>query len=70
MRLYYTPKLRQFNAGVMTLGQNYLEIPPKSQDVMVEGRCPAECSRKLITGPLYIFWAVNHMHYLGICKLI
>ncbi|XP_063446633.1 DBH-like monooxygenase protein 1 [Mytilus trossulus] len=63
--LYYTPKLRENDAGIMSTGQTNLEIPPGQQSYTVVGKCHSECSRKLIQAPINIFWAKNHMHYLG-----
>ncbi|CAG2247962.1 DBH [Mytilus edulis] len=63
--LYYTPKLRANDAGIMMTGQVNLEIPPGQQSYTVVGKCHSECSRKLIQDPINIFWATNHMHYLG-----
>ncbi|XP_071155442.1 tyramine beta-hydroxylase-like isoform X1 [Mytilus edulis] len=63
--LYYTPKLRDNDAGIMMTGQEDLEIPPGQQSYTVVGKCHSECSRKLIQAPINIFWATNHMHYLG-----
>ena len=49
----------------MSTGQMNLEIPPGQQSYTVVGKCHSECSRKLIQDPINIFWATNHMHYLG-----
>ncbi|CAG2237960.1 Temptin [Mytilus edulis] len=63
--LYYTPKLRANDAGIMSTCQMNHEIPPGQQSYTVVGKCHSECSRKLIQAPINIFWAKNHMHYLG-----
>ncbi|XP_076468958.1 dopamine beta-hydroxylase-like [Babylonia areolata] len=66
MTLYYTPKLRQYNAAGMALGQTYLSIPPGQSSWVHQGTCTSRCSRKIIAGDLHVFSAQNHMHYLGI----
>ncbi|XP_070190209.1 peptidyl-glycine alpha-amidating monooxygenase A-like [Littorina saxatilis] len=64
--LYYTPKLRQYNAAVLQVGQNYLNIPPGIPSVVQRGTCTSRCSRLVMRGPIHIASAFNHMHYLGI----
>ncbi|CAG2210324.1 unnamed protein product [Mytilus edulis] len=49
----------------MQIGQSHIEIPPGQQSYTVVGKCHSECTRKLIQAPISIFWATNHMHYLG-----
>ena len=65
MTLYYTPKLRPNDAALLTTGQADIEIPPGVNSYTVVGTCPSECSRMIMKGPINIFWATNHMHYLG-----
>ncbi|XP_033727143.1 peptidyl-glycine alpha-amidating monooxygenase A-like [Pecten maximus] len=65
VNLYYTPNLRSYDLNVMTLGSQYFEIPPGEKEVKVEGWCSSDCSSRLLTGPMYITTAHNHMHYLG-----
>ena len=67
--LYYTPKLRRYNAAVFTIGQTYLEIPPRMPSVVHQGTCTSTCTRKLLKGPIHITAALNHMHYLGESQL-
>ncbi|KAL3870623.1 hypothetical protein ACJMK2_038671 [Sinanodonta woodiana] len=65
MTFYYTPKLRPNDAGVLTIGQTYLYIPPGETAVTAIGTCPAECTRKMMNNSIHIITAFNHMHYLG-----
>ncbi|KAL3870617.1 hypothetical protein ACJMK2_038665 [Sinanodonta woodiana] len=70
MTFYYTPKLRPNDAGVLTIGQRYLSIPPGETAVTAIGTCSGECTRGLMSGNISIFTAFNHMHYLGIQQRI
>lgn len=65
MTLYYTRNLRPYSAATFMVGQLQIEIPPLQPAVQVIGSCNPPCSRKVITQPLYVISAVNHMHYLG-----
>ncbi|XP_067660247.1 dopamine beta-hydroxylase-like [Haliotis asinina] len=65
MTLYYTPKLRKYDAGFLTTGQMYLEIPPGVKRSTFESTCTEECTNKLMKGNIYITSGLSHMHYLG-----
>ena len=65
MTLYYTPKLRPNDAGILVTGQRFIEIPPGVNSYTVEGKCTSECSKVIMKNNINVFWAVNHMHYLG-----
>ncbi|KAK7490020.1 hypothetical protein BaRGS_00018720 [Batillaria attramentaria] len=64
--LYYTAKLRPYNAAVMTIGQVSLDIPPGRDSVVYHGACTSGCTNHIMKGPIHITNALNHMHYLGI----
>ncbi|KAK3604320.1 hypothetical protein CHS0354_025447 [Potamilus streckersoni] len=66
LRLYYTPKLRPYDAGVLITGQLDLLIPPGEMKVTMTGMCPSACSREIMNDSIYITSAGNHMHYIGI----
>jgi len=68
MILYYTPKLRQYNAGVFSLAQLELNIPPRQPSVTEVGTCTEYCSHQTFSGDIHIMSAFNHMHYLGIAQ--
>ncbi|KAL3870712.1 hypothetical protein ACJMK2_038756 [Sinanodonta woodiana] len=70
MTLYYTSKLRKYDAGVLILGQTYIDIPPGKTAVTAIGTCPGDCTSKLMTGSIHIVNAHNYMHYLGIQQQI
>ncbi|XP_048241452.1 uncharacterized protein LOC124142783 [Haliotis rufescens] len=65
MTLYYTPKLRRYNAGKILTGQLYLEIPPGAERATFESTCTGECTNKLMNGDIHITSGLSHMHYLG-----
>lgn len=65
MTFYLTPNLRPNEAGVLMIGQSYLEIPPGQDAYSTEGVCKGSCTPYLMEGPVYITETFNHMHYLG-----
>ena len=71
MRMYYTPKLRPYDASVLTVGQTFLEIPPLSPSVTTSGTMTSGCSRRYMNGTIHVVAALNHMHYLGMysCRM-
>lgn len=47
VRLYITPEVREYDAGVIELGLEYTDkmaIPPKQPDFTLTGYCIAECT--------------------------
>jgi len=67
---YLTPNLRPNNAGVMMIGQNYLQIPPNKYRHEETGGCSGECTSSLMTANIYVERALNHMHKLGIFYMV
>ncbi|XP_071097402.1 DBH-like monooxygenase protein 1 [Haliotis cracherodii] len=65
MTFFYTPKLRPNNGSIMSLGQWHLAIPPGRPEVTFRGECTSDCTQRLMTEPIYVPTALNHMHYLG-----
>ncbi|KAL5011657.1 hypothetical protein ScPMuIL_010208 [Solemya velum] len=63
--LYYSAALRQFDAAMFAVGQEWIEIKPQSDNVTVTSVCPADCTSDMFKTNLYITRAINHMHYLG-----
>lgn len=52
IRLYYTDKLRRFNAGIMELGLVYtpvMAIPPRETAFVLTGYCTDKCTQ-LVSG--------------------
>jgi len=64
--IYYTPKLRKYNANSLSLGQMSLNIPPKQTAYVETGTCSRQCTEKIMKGPIHILETLHHMHYLGI----
>lgn len=63
--LFYTPFLRPYNIGMLTVGTNGLVIPPGEKGYDVEAKCHAECTRQQLLNPIHIINGYNHMHYAG-----
>ncbi|XP_046576553.1 DBH-like monooxygenase protein 1 [Haliotis rubra] len=67
--IYYTPNLRQYDAGVFWTGQMHLDIPPGQSRAVYESTCPSECTNKF-SDKIYITQGLNHMHYKGIAQMV
>ncbi|XP_045188429.2 dopamine beta-hydroxylase-like isoform X2 [Mercenaria mercenaria] len=65
MTIHYTGTRRPNDASMFILGQEYLEIPPRSNGVTFSSVCPSECTREMFQEKIYITRAANHMHYYG-----
>ena len=70
MILHLTTNKRTHNAGVLMVGQDYLELPPGEERVTVDGTCTSDMSTLRMTGPVKFTRGLNHMHYLGMCTEI
>ncbi|GLC36508.1 hypothetical protein PLESTM_000454600 [Pleodorina starrii] len=63
--LLYTPKLRQYDAAVLTVGQRAITIPPGAPDFRLQPNvCPSTCTSRL-RAPLRLLYSGLHMHTLG-----
>lgn len=50
LRLFYTPRLRSYDAGVIETGvwvSLYHMLPPGMQDYVTEGHCMQECLQEV-----------------------
>ncbi|KAH9489133.1 hypothetical protein Btru_057526 [Bulinus truncatus] len=69
LKIYLTTKLRKHDAGMLVIGQNFLQIDPvqgeDNSDLEFTSSCPQGCTESMFRHPIYITSAVNHMHYLG-----
>ncbi|XP_060764933.1 dopamine beta-hydroxylase [Neoarius graeffei] len=69
IRLWFTPSLRRFDAGIMELGLVYtpvMAIPPHQHTFQLTGYCTAECTRTgLPPGGIHIFASQLHTHLAG-----
>ncbi|KAK3720939.1 hypothetical protein RRG08_047505 [Elysia crispata] len=69
MKIHLTPDLRKYDAGMLVVGQRFMQIPnpdvqgPKQTEFSAV--CPSHCTQQMFKTPIYITSAVNHMHYLG-----
>ncbi|XP_048245072.1 uncharacterized protein LOC124129019 [Haliotis rufescens] len=68
MKIYFTPVLRAYDAGILTTGQESLLIPPGEPSVKTMARTPGACTNRSFTGTIYVTEAANHMHYLGVSQ--
>ncbi|KAK7604848.1 hypothetical protein V9T40_006034 [Parthenolecanium corni] len=70
MRLYVTPSLRKYNAGIIELGLEYTDkmaIPPKQESFTLSGYCIAECTAVSIPPQgITIFGSQLHTHLTGV----
>jgi len=70
IKMFYTNELREYNAGILEIGVNYLEIPPQQEAFQVgENKygCPEECFSNHIPvgGELTVFASMLHAHLAG-----
>eukprot|EP00064_Thunnus_orientalis_P008424 superscaffoldBa00000999_g8447 len=69
IRLYYTPSLRRYDAGIMELGLVYtpiMAIPPKQHTFYLSGYCSSKCTQTALPpGGIYIFASQLHTHLAG-----
>ncbi|XP_053500872.1 LOW QUALITY PROTEIN: dopamine beta-hydroxylase-like [Ictalurus furcatus] len=69
IRLWFTPSLRRFDAGIMELGLVYtpvMAIPPHQHTFHLTGYCTAECTRTALPpGGIHIFASQLHTHLAG-----
>ncbi|XP_067661007.1 DBH-like monooxygenase protein 1 [Haliotis asinina] len=65
MTLFFTNILRPYNGGMMTIGQNFLEIPPGQPKTIASATCSADCTSAALNTSIHVTAALNHMHYLG-----
>uniref|UniRef100_A0A3P8WJ24 Dopamine beta-hydroxylase n=1 Tax=Cynoglossus semilaevis TaxID=244447 RepID=A0A3P8WJ24_CYNSE len=69
IRLYYTPSLRRYDAGVMELGLVYtplMAIPPKQHNFYLRGYCTPKCTEAALPKEgILIFASQLHAHLAG-----
>ncbi|XP_072906327.1 dopamine beta-hydroxylase [Hemitrygon akajei] len=69
IRLFYTPTLRKFNAGIMELGLVYtpiMAIPPGETSFVLSGYCTAKCTEHTLPkSGIRIFASQLHTHLTG-----
>ncbi|KAF7700765.1 dopamine beta-hydroxylase [Silurus meridionalis] len=69
IRLWFTPSLRRFDAGIMELGLVYtpvMAIPPQQHSFQLTGYCTAECTHTALPPEgIHIFASQLHTHLAG-----
>ena len=65
MKLFYTPNLRPNDMAMLLVGQQWLEIPPRSTDAVFTSDCTSACTSNLMRGDIHVTQAFNHMHLTG-----
>ncbi|XP_048415023.1 dopamine beta-hydroxylase isoform X1 [Stegostoma tigrinum] len=69
IRLFYTPTLRKFNAGILELGLVYtpvMAIPPGEASFELSGYCTSRCTEQsLPEDGIHIFASQLHTHLAG-----
>ena len=69
VRVYYTPTLRKYDAGVISVGldPNWRHIiPPGRPEVVSEGHCIADCTRQALPEQgINVFATLLHTHLIG-----
>ncbi|XP_068609392.1 dopamine beta-hydroxylase [Brachionichthys hirsutus] len=69
IRLFYTPSLRRYDAGIVELGLVYtpvMAIPPKQHTFDLSGYCSSKCTQTALPpGGIYIFASQLHTHLAG-----
>ncbi|XP_060567386.1 MOXD1 homolog 2-like isoform X2 [Ruditapes philippinarum] len=63
--LFLTPNLRSNDAGMLTIGQLELNIPPYTARHTEKGTCSSKCTERFMSGNINIVGAMNHMHGIG-----
>ncbi|KAJ3605773.1 hypothetical protein NHX12_027817 [Muraenolepis orangiensis] len=69
IRLWFTPSLRRYDAGIMELGLVYtplMAVPPKQSSFDLTGYCTAKCTQTAFPpGGINIFASQLHTHLAG-----
>uniref|UniRef100_A0A4W5P690 Dopamine beta-hydroxylase n=1 Tax=Hucho hucho TaxID=62062 RepID=A0A4W5P690_9TELE len=69
VRLYHTPSLRRYDAGIMELGLVYtpvMAIPPREKNFHLTGFCTSKCTQTALPpGGINIFASQLHTHLAG-----
>jgi hypothetical protein len=61
----FEQNLRPYNAAALTIGDISLSLKPGLEDAKTEGVCSGLCTKRMFTGPIYVYSTYNHMHSLG-----
>jgi hypothetical protein len=69
VRVYYTSDTREFEVGVLQVGDPYTELEGMSVGAgltLYEFECPGSCSSSAIQEPVTAFLELQHMHMTGV----
>lgn len=64
-KLVYTPTLRKYDVGVLTLGAVDFFIPPNRTEFVVRNECPGSCTQQFPLSGITVIGNGFHMHELG-----
>ena len=62
VRLYYTPSLRRYDAGIMELGLVYtpiMAVPPRQRAFDLAGYCNSKCTQTVRIHTSVVSWALG-----------
>ncbi|KAK7476595.1 hypothetical protein BaRGS_00032141, partial [Batillaria attramentaria] len=62
LNLFFTPQLRQFDSSTLKLGNEYVQIPPRSPASDVTSSCTSTCTRSLFQKDIFVTAAISHMN--------
>ncbi|PAA55375.1 hypothetical protein BOX15_Mlig001173g3 [Macrostomum lignano] len=65
--LYFSPTLRQYDAGVMMYGQAKLDLAPRQKEIYRTATSDSRTSKELLPqdGGYKLLWGIMHMHLYG-----
>uniref|UniRef100_A0A1I8HY55 DBH-like monooxygenase protein 1 n=2 Tax=Macrostomum lignano TaxID=282301 RepID=A0A1I8HY55_9PLAT len=65
--LYFSPKLRQYDTGVMMYGQAKLDLAPRQKEIYRTATSDSRSSKELLPqdGGYKLLWGTLHMHLYG-----
>ncbi|CAF0832072.1 unnamed protein product [Adineta ricciae] len=70
IRIYYTPQLRKYDAGIMEVGLEYNpknSIPPGASSFRISGYCASECTKATLPRKgITVFASQLHTHQNGV----
>lgn len=64
-KLVYTPTLRKYDVGVLTLGDVEFIVPANATEYGVVNECPSSCTSRFPSSGVTVIGNGFHMHQLG-----
>ncbi|KAJ8319904.1 hypothetical protein KUTeg_001491 [Tegillarca granosa] len=65
IELMYTKTLRKYDMGFAEIGSLYFSIPHNQSDHVVTASCSSECTRTLITSPIFLVFGATSIRDFG-----